>query len=430
MGFTKEDVEGLSARLGEPGWVLERRLQAWDYVQKLELPGEKEEPWRYTDLKRMRFSLDAFSPAPPTGGMPAEALALRDEEGERASTLVQRHAEVVARELDPRLAERGVILTDLATAIAEHPELVSRHLFAEMAPDRHLFAALHAALFAGGAFLYVPRGVTVALPIETQLWIDRAGVGVFPHTLVVVEEDAEVAYIERYRSPELPGPSLCNGAVEIVAGRAARVSFVSLQEYGGQVWSFQRQRAVSGSEVSLRSLVVNLGARFSRVEVESVLQGERSFSEMLGLYFAEEGQDFDMRTLQDHVSPASTSDLLYKGALRDRSHTVYAGLIRVNQGAAKTDAYQANRNLVLSDEAKADSKPELEILNNDVRCTHGSTVGQIDAEELFYLRTRGIAAEEAQRLIVYGFFEEVLKRVGIEEVRLALRGAITRKLEG
>ncbi|MGH2733834.1 MAG: Fe-S cluster assembly protein SufD [Actinomycetota bacterium] len=429
MGFTREDVEGLSAHLREPGWVLERRLQAWDYVQKLELPREKEEPWRYTDLKRMRFSLDHFSLASPSGGMPEETLALR-EEGERAGSLIQRHTEVVTRDLNPELAEQGVILTDINTAIAQYPELMARHLFAGVAPDEHLFAALHAALFAGGAFLYVPRGVTVALPIETQLWIDQPGVGVFPHTLMVVEEDAEVAYIERYRSPELPGPSLCSGAVEIVAGRAARISFVSLQEYGGQVWNFQCQRAVSESDVTLRSLVVNLGARFSRVEVESVLRGERSFSEMLGLYFAEEGQDFDMRTLQDHVAPASTSDLLYKGALRDRSHTIYAGLIRVNPGAAKTDAYQANRNLVLSDEAKADSKPELEILNNDVRCTHGSTVGQIDSEELFYLQARGISVEEAQRLIVYGFFEEVLKRVGIEEIRLALGRAITRKLEG
>jgi Fe-S cluster assembly protein SufD len=244
-----------------------------------------------------------------------------------------------------------------------------------------------------------------------------------------VEEGAAVVFLERYRSSDLDRASLSGSAVEIVAGPGASVTFVTLQEYGRGVWHFQTQRAVCDRDTSLRSLVVTLGGRFSRAQVESALQGEHGQSEMLGLYFAEADQHFDMRTLQDHVAPSSTSDLLYKGALKDTSHTVYSGLIRVHPGAAKTDAYQANRNLVLSDHAKADSKPELEILNNDVRCTHGSTVGQVDEDQVFYLQSRGISREEAHRLIVEGFFEDVINRVRIEEVRTALHEAIARKLE-
>lgn len=432
MGFTRQDVEHLSESLSEPGWLLERRLEAWAAFERLELPKEKEEPWRYTDLKRLRFSLDAFSPARPgeAGEMAPEAKRLVGSEGERAGYVIQRDADVVLAELDPTLGSAGVILTDINRAAAEHGELLKEHLFAEVRPGEHRLTALHGALFCGGTFLFVPRGVTVAVPVESQRWIHKPGAAVFPHTLVVVEEGAELFYLERFESPELSAPSLSNGAVEIVAGQGARVTFASLQEHGESVWHFSKQRAISGRDVTLRSLVVTLGGRFSRVETESVIRGQGSHSEMLGLYFAEHGQHFDHRTLQDHVAPGSTSDLLYKGALKDTSRAVYSGLIRVHEGASKTDAYQLNRNLVLSDDAKADSKPELEILNNDLRCTHGASVGQINEEELFYLQSRGIPPDEAQRLIVDGFFEEVVNRVRIEEVRNRLHEAIERKLEG
>ncbi len=238
-----------------------------------------------------------------------------------------------------------------------------------------------------------------------------------------------MVYLDRYRSADLEAPSLSGSGVEIVDGAGTSVTFVTLQEYGRGVWHFQTQRAACGRETALRSLVVTMGGTFSRAQVETSLRGERGDCQMLGLYFAEADQHFDMRTLQDHVAPRCTSDLLYKGALRDTSHTVYSGLIRVHAGAEKTDAYQANRNLVLSDHAKADSKPELEILNNDVRCTHGSTVGQVDEDQLFYLQSRGISAEEAQRLIVEGFFEDVINRLRVEEVRTALHEAIARKLD-
>ncbi|MGH2705069.1 MAG: Fe-S cluster assembly protein SufD [Actinomycetota bacterium] len=432
MAFSREDVEALSAALGEPGWVLERRLAAWSTFESMELPREKQEPWRYTDLRRLKFRLDGFSPIRPgtANELTSEARALLGQEGERAGYIVQRDADVVLKQLDAGLGKQGVVLTDIHTAVAEHGDFLKEHLFGSVDVGRHLLTALHGAMFCGGTFLYVPRGTSVTVPVESQRWIDQAGGSIFPHTLIIVEEGAELLYFERLRSPDLDGPALSNGAVEIVCGQGSRVTFASLQEYSEEVWHFAAQRAVSSRDVTLRSLVVTLGGRFSRIETDGVIRGQGSSSEMLGLYFAEHGQHFDHRTLQDHVAGGSTSDLLYKGALKDESRSVYSGLIRVHEQAAKTDAYQLNRNLVLSDNAKADTKPELEIKNNDLRCTHGASVGQIDENELFYLQTRGIDSAEAQRLIVTGFFEDVITRIRIEEVRAVLHDAIERKLEG
>lgn len=430
MPFTKPDVEVLSATLKEPEWVLQKRLEAWKWFESLELPHEKLELWRYTNLLQLKFKLDKFSPARPESAtsITPDQEELVEREGERAGYVIQRDADIALSEITPAAHESGVILTDLNTAIRDHGELVQNYLSKQFSPDEGIFKALHLALFAGGTFLFVPKNVKVVLPFESQRWIDKSASAVFPHTLIVVEDGAEVVYFERFHSTELAEPSLSVGASEVSLGRGARLTLVTLQEYTEQVWHFHAARTSAGEDSVVKNLIVALGGRFSRSEVETSMKGDNIKTEMLGLYFAEHGQHFDFRTLQDHVAPKCTSDLLYKGALKDNSRAVYSGIIRVHEGAAKTDAYQANRNLVLSDHAKADSKPELEILNNDVRCTHGASVGQINKEEIFYLESRGIPAAEAQRLIVSGFFEEVVGRVEIDEVRNVLVEAIQRKL--
>lgn len=391
MGFSRLDVESLSAALSEPEWVLERRLEAWGWFEKMDLPGEKDEPWRYTNLARMKFKLDDFTPSGP----PVEA---------RRS------------EIDEELVQAGVIFTDLSTAITQYPDLVRPHLFEQFAGGAHIFSALHAALFSGGTFLYVPRGRTVTLPVQARYFIEQSGSAIFPHSLVVVEEDAEVCYLERFASRGVTSGCLSNAGIEVVAGQASRVFIASLQTYEEPVWHFQIQRSSTARDVNLKSLVVTLGGKFSRTETSTSLGGEGNSVEMLGLYFAEAGQHFDFRTLQDHGAPHCLSDLLYKGALRGDARTVYSGNIHVRPEGQETDAYQTNRNLILSDDAKADSKPELEIENNDVRCSHAASVGQIDENEVFYLQSRGIDRTTAERLIVKGFFEDVLGRVGRADV--------------
>ncbi len=383
--LTRQDVESLSAALTEPAWVLERRLEAFERFEKLELPGEKDEDWRYTNLRALKFSFEPFgTPAP-----------------------VQR--------LDPKPDADGVIFTDIHTAISEHSELARDRLFTEVDHTGHIFDALHAAFFQGGTFLYVPKGKTVTKPIEVLRSIEGENGSIFPHSVVVAEEGAEVTFIERFGK----GASLgfAGAGLEVFAGQASRVNVVTLQDQGPGVWHFHRQRALIDRGVAYRSFVLSLGASFARHEVETVMNGEGASAQMLGLYLADSGQHFDFRTLQDHAAPHCTSDLLYKGALREDAHTVYSGLIHVRPNGAETDAYQTNRNLVLSDNARADSKPELEIENNDVRCSHAASVGQIDEDQIFYLESRGIPRDKAERLIVDGFFEEVAAKVEIPEVR-------------
>jgi Fe-S cluster assembly protein SufD len=224
--------------------------------------------------------------------------------------------------------------------------------------------------------------------------------------------------------------SLCSSVVEIEARRGATVNYISLQQWGRNVHHFQTQRFTGHRDSTVRSLAVNLGSSFARTQVESVLKGEGSFSEMLGLYFADSDQHFAQRTLQSHSALHATSDLLYKGALKERSRSEYSGLIKVEPGAQGTDAYQANRNLVLSSDAMARSIPQLEIEANEVRCTHGATVSPVEEEHLFYLMSRGIDRVTAQKLVVFGFFGDVLDRIRVPAVRDGLSQAIAAKVEG
>ncbi|HEX2052788.1 MAG TPA: Fe-S cluster assembly protein SufD [Actinomycetota bacterium] len=428
MAFNRNDVEALSASLGEPDWVLERRLEAWDWFEKMDLPGEKEEPWRYTNLARLKFKLDDFFPlaaidagSAPVGDAAVEHSPGRSGEGSQIGGSVS----VALRDLE--LESAGVIFTDIHTAIQKYPELVRPHLFSQFDAGAHLFSALHGALFGGGAFLYVPRGRTVALPVEYACCLEGTGSAVFPHSLIVVEENAEVCFLERYRSSG-KGPGLSDSAIEVVAGQASRVFVGSVQDYGKGVWHFQNQRFTTARDANFKSLVVTVGASFSRTESTTEIHGEGNSVDMMGIYVAGEGQHFDFRTLQDHAAPHSTSDLLYKGALRDNARTVYSGQIRVRPEGRETDAYQTNRNLILSDNAMANSKPELEIENNDVRCSHAASVGQMDQSEIFYLQSRGIDRVSAERLIVRGFLEEVLGKVGRKDVQEMVESLLEEKL--
>ena len=411
----------------------DERLRAFEAFQALPVPSQETEEWRYTDLSKL--DLDGF--APFAAGQRAETLDDVDERileavgdvGDRSGLLIQHNSETALAHLDPALAERGVLLSSIDAALQNSPDLLEPRLHALIPADRTKFTALHAAFRTGGTFVLIPRGVQVEVPLQSFTYLDAAGTAVFPHTILVVEEGASVTFIDSYVSPDLES-ALAVANVEIFAGPNAQVRYVSLQDWGRGVTHLSVQRADIQRDAQVRSLAVAFGGDLSRTEVESILSGPGGHSEMLGVYFTDGSQHFDHRSLQDHVAPHCTSDLLYKGALRDSSRVVYSGLIRVAPGANGTDAFQTNRNVVLSDEAKADSIPNLEIENNDVRCSHAASVGPVDEEEIFYLQTRGIARDEAERLIVTGFFQEVLDRVPLEEVRTTLESAIESELRG
>ncbi|HEX2235281.1 MAG TPA: Fe-S cluster assembly protein SufD [Actinomycetota bacterium] len=390
----------MAERLGEPGWLAERRLHAWDVFEKLDLPDPKGEEWRYVDVRD--FDFGRFEAPPVRSSAPA---------------------------VDDALATRGVVVTDFPTAARDHADLLREHFFTDVPVDEHKFTALHGAFLSDGVLAYVPRGVEVDGALQVTRRIAGGG-STFPHTTVVVDENASVTVVDVFSSDTEDRESLCSSVVEIEARRGATVNYISLQQWGRNVHHFQTQRFTGHRDSTVRSLAVNLGSSFARTQVESVLKGEGSFSEMLGLYFADSDQHFAQRTLQSHSALHATSDLLYKGALKERSRSEYSGLIKVEPGAQGTDAYQANRNLVLSSDAMARSIPQLEIEANEVRCTHGATVSPVEEEHLFYLMSRGIDRVTAQKLVVFGFFGDVLDRIRVPAVRDGLSQAIAAKVEG
>ena len=398
--LTRGAAEALSEALGEPGWLAERRVEAFEIFSKLELPNPKGEEWRYTDVRGFDF--------------------------ERFAAPIPASHDVT---LDPRLAAKGVVFTDFRTALADNVDLLREHFFTEVPVDEHKFTALHGAFHSDDILVYIPRGIEVAVPFEMVRRVDAGG-SAFPHTTIVVDEQASLTFVDSFISEDYEADALCSSVVEVEARGGAMVNYISLQQWGRNVHHFQTQRFTGGRDSTVRSLAVNLGSTFARTQVESVLRGEGSFSEMLGLYFADADQHFAQRTLQQHNAPYATSDLLYKGALKEKSRSEYSGLIKVARRAQGTDAYQANRNLTLSDEALARSIPQLEIEANEVRCTHGATVAPVEEEHLFYLMSRGIDRVTAQKLVVFGFFGEVLDRIRVPTVREELSAAIAKKVEG
>jgi Fe-S cluster assembly protein SufD len=431
-GISAEIVKALSSFKNEPGWLTEKRLEAWGFFEKIPMPTLRDEAWRYTDISDVRVEdFVPYAPSPDATNeedLPEAVQTLIKEGEENSALLVQHNSETALVRVDEELSRKGVIFTDLHTALEEHEGLIKEKLFGLVPMHYDKFAALNAAVISGGPFLYVPRGVDVEVPIQSYHWLDVVG-SIMPRTLVVVEEGASVTYIDEYASAYHEETAFSNGAVELYIGQGAHLRYVSLQNWERNVLHFNTIRSSTGKDATINSLVVSLGSQLSRTNVEAGLVAEGSDSEMLGMYFADSDQVLDHHTLQDHISPNAHSDLLYKGALRDESLAVFSGLIRVEPGAQKTDAYQTNRNLILgTDEAMAVSLPNLEIMADDVKCSHGSTTGQVDDVELFYLMSRGIPRKEAEKLVVFGFFGEVTSRIPFKGLKQKLDRAIEGKI--
>jgi len=431
--FTGDQVEIISRRRGEPDWVGEQRRAAHEVYVGTPMPDTRPEEWRYTpirdlvDLDPLRLSGDHV-PVEGISDLPEALGRLIGAAGESAATIVQVGASVVHRDLPEELAARGVIFSSLEEAVHRHPELVRRHLGSAVLPTDGKFAAQNAAFWTGGTFLYVPANVKIELPLRSFRWLEASGTALFGRTLIVAESFAEVALVDELSSADVETQALSNGATEIVSGEGARVTYVSLQRYGRGVAHLTTDRLISGRDAKITTLYIALGSSLTRADIQCRLKAPGSHVDMLGLYIAEGTQHLDHQTLQDHLAPHASSNLLFKGALMDSGRSVFRGLIRVHPGAQRTDAYQTNRNLILSSGARADSLPNLEIAADDVRCSHAATIGQLDKEELFYLQSRGIPYHEAMRLVIFGFFGEVLDQLELPEVRRELVRAIEAKL--
>lgn len=429
----REAVDRIST--GDPSWLRERRLAAWDAYERTPMPTTRLEEWRYTDLSVLLRLEDLSLPGDGDSGSAPAALPprlLREMAADEASAgrLVILNGRVVSVELDPGLAAQGVVLTSLRAAAEEQEEMVRRHLATEaLPPSEGKFPALNAALWRDGVFLHVPKGVQVDRPIRVSRWIGTPGEAFLTRTLVIAERESRVSIVDEMLSDDLPGQTLLSSAVEVLARDGAQVQYVSLQRMGRGVFHQAVQRTLAGRDATLDTLNVSLGASVARLDLHARLLGPGANSDMLGLYFADGDQHFDHNTRQDHEAPHTNSDLLYKGALEDRSRAVFRGIIRVHPGAQRTDAYQTNRNLLLSPDARVDSLPNLEIEADDVKCSHGATVGQLDADALFYLMSRGMSRRQAERLVVQGFLGEVLGRLPLGGVTDKVLRVIQEKLD-
>jgi Fe-S cluster assembly protein SufD len=420
-----------TARLLDAGPLTDAHAEAWEKFQSLPLPVRTDEHWRFSNIKA--FDLSSYTAPQPVDDATREDIVARSIGlAASAGRMVFANDQLLRRDpISESLRQKGVLWLPLEKALREHGELVrSRFMREEAILGGAKFAALHASQARAGTFLYIPRGVEIELPIEAFHWLAGEGSSCFPHTLIVAEALSKVTFVDYFESTDATAPGFACGVNDLWLGDGAQVTYVCAQEWNAQTLAVQINSTVVGRDAVAKALAVNAGSRYFRSESVSHLRAPGGRSDMLAVTIAEDSQEIDQRTFQIHEAPNTASDLLYKNALDDRARTVFSGLIRVAPGAHQTDAYQKVRNLLLSDEAEANSMPGLEIEADDVRCTHGATSGQIEGEELFYLRSRGIPLKDAQRLIVHGFLDEVLGRLGHEAVAAKLSGLLHEKFDG
>lgn len=434
FSFTESDIRRAASQAeradaGKDG-VASYRASAWSAFKKHSLPVTTEEAWRRTDIHTLPTDKFKFAEAGAFNDLPAvrEDL-LKPLTGDQHGGQIVLTPGGVTIELDEKLSKKGVIFTDLRTAENEHPELLEKMLGKTVNVEEGKFSALAGAFAQNGVVLYVPKNVIVDEPLHSVLWGPGTDIAHVSHILVLVDEGASVTYVHEAASPDETGAnSMHAGIVEIQVMQNATMKFVELQSWGKHVWNFSHERARVERSGNLDWIFGAIGSRLTKNFTELDLAGEGAQGRMSGFYFTDGNQHLDHDTQQNHLAPHCTSDLLFKGALKGQSRSVWQGMIYVAPDAQRTDGYQANRNLVLSDRARADSIPGLEILADDVRCTHGATVGKLEEEPLFYLKSRGIPQAEAEKIVVEGFFDPIFQRIPFEGVRERFQQYIADKM--
>ena len=442
--FTRDLLDLMIRGSASPAWASDLRREAVARLAALGLPNRRDENWMRTDLRLFKPGGWSFRPAPaadaalPVGLLTAGSTALAEDfdgiptEAAAPAALAGRFAaldgHVVVDEIAPELAAQGVVFGSAERLLAERPDAFRPHWFSVIDSGCDWFAALHAAFHRASAVLYVPPRVRVTTPFHVLSALSDGGLDT-GHVLVVLGEGAEATVLTETAGGGASGNGgLHCGGTEIVVGQSAFLRMVNLQNWNTGVWHFARQKAVVHAGGRLQWTLGALGSRLSQVAQDVALVGRNADAQVNGVMFTEGRQQLVYNTLQHHEAPACKSDLLYKGALQDRSRLVWRGMIKVDKAAQKTDGYQRNDNLMLSKESRADSIPGLEIEADDVRCTHGATSGRVDTDQIFYAQARGLTADEAARLVVAGFFQQVFDRITIAPVREALARAIGQRI--
>lgn len=397
--LSQQTLEAIGS--GEPTWLKSQRLAAWQTFEKLPLPTRRDLEWQRFDLRALKLDKVSLS----------------------ESSIVEKLTGT---------AKDGVIFCDLKTALAKHGDLVKQYLGKSIAADEpRKFAALHAALWNTGTFLYVPRGIKVGTPLEVVYEFSGQNVAGFPHTLVVIEPGAEATLVQKFVGGPQPGtngaPSIHASGTEVFVKEGGHLHYVSMQNFSPNVFDFTLKRAHVERDAEIDWVIGMFGASFQRYDIECVMEGEGGTSFMYGVGVADHHQQFGQFTKQHHKCGNTVSDLMFKNVLRDTAVSNYAGIIKVEKNANGTNAYQSNRNLVLSDKVKCDTKPILEIESNRLRCTHGATVGRLDENQVFYLRSRGLTEEQAREVLIEAFLDPVLARIQVDTVQKEFASLIHQK---
>jgi Fe-S cluster assembly protein SufD len=414
-----------SRTLIEPAWLTARRERAVSLCDTLALPSFRGNPgWEFTSLKKL--DLDSFEKPERIGAhLDVPSLAIVATPDSATRVLEQVDGAFDAGSSD---AGDGTLVMPLSIAVQQHPQLVERH-FGTVVDVEDPFVARNEAGWEGGAFVYVPRGVRVQTPIVVTVVQAQAQTALQWRTLVVLEEGAEAEVWEQYVSADDDTDGLLNTVVELSVGQNSRLRYVCAQGLSEKSWIFGTQRATVDRDGALDWIALGFGSGNGRVAMDTKLIGPGADAKVTGAYATHKRQHLDYATTQVHAAPNTTSDLAFRGILDGRSNTVWSGMIKVQPGAQQIDAFQESRNLLLSKTAHADSVPGLEILANDVRCTHAAAIAQIDLEQLFYLRSRGLSLEKAKRLVIEGFLEATVERFEQGFVREAIARALERRLE-
>lgn len=427
--YSLADLRSICDAHDEPEWLRARRLEAWDLYQNTPMPYQEEE-WRRTDYRHLRWE-EAETLIQANG---ANAAAVPDKNlepltgDEQGGLLVIVDGKVIRTELADALARQGVIFTDLRTALRDCEALVEKHLMtkAVKATDGK-FAALHAALWDYGVFVYVPRNTVAHLPLHVVCYNTTAGTAI-GHVLVVVEDNAQATMQVEYASAETREQSTYIGATELIVGDAGNLRYVSLQDWNRETFEFSHQRGVVGRDAQLDWVNGVMGSRLTKAFIEVDAVGPGANARVSGFFFADRDQFFDLDTQQNHNAPLTNTDLLFKGAARDTARTLWQGMIKSLPQMQRIDGYQVCRNLLLSNDARMDSIPGLEIEADDVACSHAATFGTLEEEPIYYLMSRGITRPQAQLMIIEGFFDELLQRIPFERVRRRLMDEIEAKI--
>ncbi len=409
-----------------PAWFLEKSAAAWEQFQALPVPAVKDEAWRYSNAKKI--ALSTYQPAPAANEqVEAEAVAASAGLAETAGRFVFVNDRLVVA--DTTKLPAGVVCLPFEQALQSQSALLQQHFMQRaMTLGSAKFAALHLAHVRAGLVIMVPQGVTIEQPIEVFHWIAAEHAAIFPHTLIVTEDNADITVVDHYRTCQA-ATGLSLAVADLVAGKGSRIRYIACQELGEKAQAMHLSSTVTARDAQVKNFQVQLGAEFSRSESVSDLLGEGSHSDMLSVALPTGEQIVDQRTLQNHKAPHATSNLLYKNALYGKSRSIFSGLITVDAGAHFTDAYQTCRNLLNSDEAEATSLPGLEINADQVKCSHGATCGPVSDEELFYLKARGISDGESRKLIVEGFLADALAKLGNGPVADMVVARIHEKME-